>query len=115
MVLDIKHGLVFAACDDGGVTVLDEDTGKLLGRAASGASTAVIAYNEKFAHLYVLEPEEGRLEIVGILKAGTGKILKTVDTEKHSNRIISDDQDQVYVCDPQGRLFTYKDSLPAGM
>ena len=63
MALDEKRGFLFLACDGGGVTVLDEAYGKLLGKAASGASTEVIAYSQNLGHLYVLEPETGRLDI----------------------------------------------------
>jgi len=116
MALDQKRGFLFLACDGGGVTVLDEASGKLLGKAASGASTDVIAYSQNLRHLYVLEPETGRLDIVGISKTGAGELLKTVHTGQWPNCMIADDRDQVYVCDPSsGKLFTYKDSLPPSM
>jgi len=116
MALDEKRGFLFFPCDGGGVTVLDEASGKLLGKAAPGTSTDLIAYSQNLSHLYVLETETGRLDIVGISKAGSGELLKTVNTAKQSNCIIADDREQVYVCDPSsGKLFTYKDSLAPSM
>jgi DNA-binding beta-propeller fold protein YncE len=116
IALDTKHHLAFVACAGGGVIVLDDESGRILGNAASGAGTHVIAYSETLGHLYVLQPENGHLEIVGISTAGTSKLLKTVTTVKHSNRVVADDREHVYVCDPaSGKLVTYKDSLPSGL
>ena len=80
MALDEKRGFLFFPCDGGGVTVLDEASGKLLGKAAPGTSTDLIAYSQNLSHLYVLETETGRVDIVGISKAGSGELLKTVNT-----------------------------------
>jgi YVTN family beta-propeller protein len=111
-----KRGFLFVGCTGGGVTVLDVASGKFLGKAESGSNTAVIAYNQKLNHLYVLEPETDILAIVGISKTGAGKVLDTVRTAGQSNCVIADDRQHVYVCDPsRGTLLTYKDSLPATM
>jgi hypothetical protein len=76
------------------VTVLDEPSGKLLGKAASGASTNVIAYSQNLNHLYVLQPEDGRLAIVGISKTGVGELLKIVNTGERSDCMIADDRER---------------------
>jgi DNA-binding beta-propeller fold protein YncE len=116
MALDEKRGFLFLACHSGEVTVMDELSGKLLGKAAYGTVTDVIAYSQNLNQLYVLQPEDGRLAIVGISKTGVGELLKTVNTGERSNCMIADDREQVYVCDPSsGKLFTYKDSLAPSM
>jgi DNA-binding beta-propeller fold protein YncE len=111
IALDEKRGFVFAACDEGRLSVLDSNTGKVLGKAVSGNGVDIIAYNRKLGHAYLPGEESATMAIIGISSAGSATVLKTIQTARGAHCATADDRDQVYVCDPsKGQLLLFKDA-----
>jgi DNA-binding beta-propeller fold protein YncE len=115
IALDEKRGFLFAACDEGRLSVLDSSTGKIVGEAFSGNGVDIIAYNPKLGHVYLPGEDSATMAIIGISPDGSASVLKTVHTAQGAHCAIADDRGQVYVCDPsEGRLLLFKDTPAQG-
>lgn len=113
IAIDERRSFLFAGCDEGNLSVLDLRSGRLLGKASSGAGVDVIAYDQKLAHVYLPGADSGTLATVGISPKGAATVLKTAKTVEGAHCATVNDRDQVYVCDPvHGRILVFKDSLP---
>src|SRR6266851_40978 len=113
IALDEKRGFLFAACDEGTLSVIDSHTGKILGKTHSGDGVDIIAYKRGLGRVYLPGAESATMAIIGISAEGSAAVLKTVKTAKGAHCAIADDRGRVYVCDPsRGRLLVFKDALP---
>ena len=111
IALDEKREFLFAACDEGRLSVLDSNTGKILGIASSGDGVDIIAYNPKLERIYLPGEESATMAIVGISATGSAVVLRTVRTVKGAHCAAADDRNHVYICDPShGRLLVFEDA-----
>jgi DNA-binding beta-propeller fold protein YncE len=111
IALDEKRGFLFAACDGGRLSVLDSNTGKIVGTAFSGEGIDIIAYSAKFGHVYLPGEASATMAIIRISSAGSADVLRTVRTVPGAHCATADNRGQVYVCDPsKGRLLLFKDA-----
>jgi DNA-binding beta-propeller fold protein YncE len=113
LALDETAGLLFVGSGAGGVSVLDvAHNGRVLGALKVGKGADIIGYNPTLRHVYVPDPREGTLAIIGVSPGGEPSVLGTIDTAKGSHAAAADNQGQVWVTDPDhGRLLVMKDTL----
>jgi len=127
MVLDEARGILFVACKEGKISVLNVgDSGRLLANTTFGSSLDFLGYNPHLGHLYIPSGASAAMAVVGVTAeqapppATTGQLsmtltlLGTADTGVGSKCMIADDHDSVWVCDPTtGHLFHIKDTFPS--
>jgi len=127
MVLDEARGILFVACKEGKIAVLNvSDGGRLLANTTFGSSLDFLGYNPHLAHLYIPSGASAVMAVVGVTveqappPATTGQLsmtltlLGTADTGLGAKCMIADDRDSVWVCDPTtGQLFHIKDTFPS--
>jgi len=113
LALDEPEAWLFVGSGTGGVAVLDAaHNGRILGTLKVGKGTDLIGYNPSLRHVYVPDPKEGTLAIIGVSAAGEPRLLRTVETAKGSHAAAADNRGQVWVTDPNhGRLLVVKDTL----
>jgi DNA-binding beta-propeller fold protein YncE len=113
LALDEAAGWLFIGSGAGGVSVVDVvHGGRTLGTLKVGKGTDIIGYNPTLRHVYVPDPKEGTLAIIGVSPAGEPRLLGTVETAKGSHAAAADNRGQVWVTDPHhGRLIVVKDTL----
>jgi DNA-binding beta-propeller fold protein YncE len=113
LALDERAGWLFVGSGAGGITVLDvAHDGRILGSLKVGKGTDLIGYNPSLRHVYVPDPKEGTLAIVGLFPGGETRLLGTVETAKGSHAAAADNHGQVWVTDPHhGQLLVVKDTL----
>lgn len=113
LALDETAAWLFVGSGAGGVAVVDvAHNGRILGTLRVGKGTDLIGYNPILRHVYVPDPKEGTLSIVGLSPGGEPRLLGTVETAKGSHAAAADDRGQVWVTDPHhGRLLVVKDTL----
>ena len=113
LALDEVAAWLFVGSGAGGVAVLDvAHDGRILGTLKVGKGTDLIAYNPSLQHVYVPDPKEGTLGIVGVSQGGEPRLLGTVATAKGSHAAAADNLGQVWVTDPHhGQLLVVKDTL----
>jgi DNA-binding beta-propeller fold protein YncE len=113
LALDETRAWLFVGSGAGGVAVLDvAHNGRILGTLKVGQGTDLIGYNPTLRHVYVPDPKEGTLAIIGVSPGGELRLLGTVQTAKGSHAAAADDRGQVWVTDPDhGRLLVVKDTL----
>ena len=113
LALDEAAGWLFVGSGVGGVAVLDvAHGGRILGNLKVGKGTDLIGYNPTLRHVYVPDPKEGTLAIIGVSPGGEPRLLGTVDTAKGSHAAAADNRGQVWVTDPHhGQLLVVKDTL----
>jgi DNA-binding beta-propeller fold protein YncE len=127
MVLDEARGILFVACKEGKISVLNvADGGRLLANTTFGSNLDFLGYNPHLSHLYIPSGSSAVMAVIGVTAeqapppATTGQLsmtltlLGTADTGLGSKCMIADDRDSVWVCDPTtGQLFHIKDTFPA--
>jgi DNA-binding beta-propeller fold protein YncE len=113
LALDEAGGWLFVGSGAGGVSVVDVvHNGKILGTLKVGKGTDIIGYNPSLRHVYVPDPKEGTLAIIGVSSAGEPRLLGIVETAKGSHAATADNRGQVWVTDPRhGQLLVVKDTL----
>jgi len=113
LALDETEAWLFVGSGAGGVAVVDvAHNGRILGTLKVGKSTDLIGYNPILRHVYVPDPKEGALAIIGVSPGGEPGLLGTVETAKGSHAAAADNRGQVWVTDPHhGRLLVVKDTL----
>jgi len=113
LALDEGAAWLFVGSGAGGVAVLDvAHNGRILGSLKVGKGTDLIGYDPLLRHVYVPDPKEGTLAIIGISAAGDQRLLGTVETAKGSRAAAADSRGQVWVTGPHhGRLLVVKDTL----
>jgi DNA-binding beta-propeller fold protein YncE len=113
LALDEAAGWLFVGSGAGGVAVLDvAHDGRILGTLKVGKGTDIIGYSPTLRHVYVPDPKEGTLAIIGVSPGGEPRLLGTVETAKGSHAAAADNRGQVWVTDPHhGQLLVVKDTL----
>jgi len=113
LALDETQAWLFVGSGAGGVAVVDvAHNGQILGTLKVGKGTDLIGYNPTLRHVYVPDPKEGTLAIIGLSPGGEPRLLGTVETAKGSHAAAADNRAQVWVTDPNhGRLLVVKDTL----
>ena len=101
IALDEARGWLFAACDEGVVSVLDiEHGGKILSTFERGSGYDVIGYDEKLGHLYLAGSSCSCLMILGVTPQGTLRMLERLKAPKSTHCATVDDARHAWVCDP---------------
>jgi DNA-binding beta-propeller fold protein YncE len=113
LALDETQAWLFVGSGAGGVAVLDvAHNGRVLGTVKVGKSTDLIGYDPTLRHVYVPDPKQGTLAIIGVSPSGEPRLLGTVETAKGSHAAAADNRGQVWVTDPNhGQLLVLKDTL----
>ena len=113
LALDETKAWLFVGSGAGGVAVVDvAHNGRILGTLKVGKGTDLIGYNPTLRHVYVPDPKEGTLAIIGVSPGGEPHLLGTAETAKGSHAAAADNRGQVWVTDPDhGRLLVVKDTL----
>jgi len=113
LALDESQAWLFVGSGAGGVAVIDvAHNGRILGTLKVGKATDLIAYNPTARHVYVPDPKEGTLAIIGVFAGGELRLLRTVETAMGSHAAAADNRGQVWVTDPHhGQLLVVKDTL----
>ena len=113
LALDEAAAWLFVGSGAGGVAVLDlTHDGRILGTLKVGKGTDIIGYSPTLRHVYVPNPKEGTLAIIGVSPGGEPRLLGTVETAKGSHAATADNRGQVWVTDPHhGQLLVLKDTL----
>src|SRR5438034_8100642 len=76
LALDETEAWLFVGSGAGGVAVVDvAHNGRILGTLKVGKSTDLIGYNPILRHVYVPDPKEGTLAIIGVSRAGSRACL----------------------------------------
>jgi DNA-binding beta-propeller fold protein YncE len=112
LALDESQAWLFVGSGAGGVAVIDvAHNGRILGTLKVGKATDLIAYNPTIRHVYVPDPKQGTLAIIGVSAGGEPRLLGTVETAKGSHAAAADNRGQVWVTDPHhGRLLVVTDT-----
>jgi hypothetical protein len=110
-VLLLNNGLTAVLLHEGLLWMRNEaffNKGKELASLATNkAGVDVIDYNPKLSHLYL---SSDMLSVIGVSDQGEFTLLATEKTSEGAHCTIGDDQDNIWVCDPQhGQLLLYKD------
>jgi hypothetical protein len=129
LALDEARGLLFAACKEGKIAVLDANNdGRQLANISFGGGVDFIGYNPHLSHLYLPSGTSAILGIIGVTAVPdptapptvtvqlsvTLNLLGTADTAINSRCMTVDDRDNAWVCDPNhGQIFRIKDTFPA--
>lgn len=113
LALDETKAWLFVGSGAGGVAVLDvAHNGRILGTLKVGKGSDLIGYNPTLQHVYMPDPKEGTLAIIGLSTGGEPRLLGTVETAKGSHAAAADDRGQVWVTDPHhDRLLVVKDTF----
>jgi DNA-binding beta-propeller fold protein YncE len=113
LALDEAAAWLFVGSGAGGVAVLDvAHDGRILGTLKVGKGTDIIGYSSTLRHVYVPDPKDGVLAIIGVSPGGQPRLLGTVETAKGSHAATADNRGQVWVTDPHhGQLLVVKDTL----
>ena len=111
--LDELKGLLFVSCGEGKAVVFDLNQGnKKLSELVIDPGADVISYNIKLSHLYLTSSKNATLSVIGVSAQGKLSLLGKAQADKRAHCVVSDDQNNVWVCDPlKGQLLRYKDSL----
>lgn len=113
LALDETKAWLFVGSGAGGVAVLDvAHNGRILGTLKVGKGSDLIGYNPTLQHVYMPDPKEGTLAIIGLSPGGEPHLLGTVEAAKGSHAAAADDHSRVWVTDPHhGRLLVVKDAF----
>ena len=96
LALDETEAWLFVGSGAGGVAVIDVGhNGRILGTLRVGKGTDLIGYNPNLRHIYVPDPKEGKLAIIGLSPGGSPRLLGTVETAKGSHAAAAHDRSQV--------------------
>ncbi len=114
LALDAKRGLLFVACEAGGLTAVDVTTGKQLSKIALAGGIDIIAYDPDLGHVYVPSAETKTLAMVGVSLQGALSLLGTFPATEDSHCIAV--RGKVYFGDPEhGRLLAVTDPYTASL
>lgn len=111
--LDEQKGFLFVSCAEGKAEVFDINHGnKKLSELMTDPGPDVISYNPKLSHLYFTSGKNATLTVIGVSAEGKLSLLGKAPADKRSHCVVSDDQNNIWVCDPpRGQLLRYKDTL----
>jgi DNA-binding beta-propeller fold protein YncE len=111
--IDEQKGFLFVSCAEGRAVVFDlNQDNKEISNLSTDPGPDVISYNPKLSHLYVTSSQNATLSVLGVSAQGKLSLLNKVPADKRAHCVVSDDQNNIWVCDPpRGQLLRYKDSL----
>jgi hypothetical protein len=111
--LDEQKGFLFVSCGEGKVVVFDLNHGnKKISELTTDPGPDVISYNAKLSHLYLTSSKNATLSVLGVSAQGGLSLLGRAQADKRSHCVVSDDQNNIWVCDPlRGQLLRFKDTL----
>ena len=90
---------------------LNQDN-KEISNLATDPGADVISYNTKLSHLYLTSSKNATLSVLGVSAQGELSLLGQAQADIRAHCVVSDDQDNIWVCDPpRGQLLRFKDSL----
>jgi hypothetical protein len=117
IALDETRGWLFAACNEGTLTVLDVDhDGTILSTLDRGSGFDVIGYNPKLGHLYLAGSSCSCLVIAGVNSSGQLAFLDRQNAPGSTHCASADDVGHAWVCDPDGgELWRIDDRHPASL
>jgi hypothetical protein len=113
--LEPEHGWVFAACNEGTLTVLDPaQDGRIVSSIAAGAGYDVMGYARSTRHVYLAGGACGCLTVVGLAPAGDLAVLGRFDAPSDTHCVVADDRGHAWVCAPsEGALRRIADPFPS--
>jgi hypothetical protein len=108
IALDEKHGFLFAGCAEGKAVVMDiNKDGMQISSLTTPSGIDVIDYNAKLEHLYLAS---NILSVIGVSDQGKLSLLGTGKAAEGAHCVASDNQGNLWVCDPQhGQAMIFKD------
>ncbi len=111
--LDEEKGFLFVSCQEGKAIVFDLNQAfKKICKLTTDPGADVISYNPKLSHLYFTSSQNATLSVFGVSAQGNLTLLGKFSTDKKAHCVVSDDHDNVWVCDPpRGQLLRFKDTL----
>jgi DNA-binding beta-propeller fold protein YncE len=118
LALDEKNGFLFVACQEGKIVILDTNNGGAqLTSQTFGGDLNLISYNPSLQHLYLPSSASALLVIFKVAKTVNGSQINatlselgTADTALGSGCVISDDHNNIWVCDPNhGQVLLIRD------
>jgi 6-phosphogluconolactonase (cycloisomerase 2 family) len=111
--LDEQKGWLFVSCAEGKAAVFDlNQNNKEISNLATDPGADVISYNTKLSHLYLTSSKNATLSVLGVSAQGELSLLGKAPADIKSHCVVSDDQDNIWVCDPpRGQLLRYKDTF----
>jgi len=111
--IDEQKGFLFVSCAEGKVIVFDLNQGnKEISNLITDPGVDVISYNPKLSHLYVTSSKNATLSVINVSAQGMLSMLDQGQADIRSHCVVSDDQNNIWVCDPpHGQLLRYKDVL----
>ena len=111
--LDEQKGFLFVSCAEGKAVDFDlNQTYRKISDLVTDPGVDVISYNPKLAHLYFTSSKNATLSVIGVSAQGDLSLLGKAPTDKKAHCVVSDDQDNIWVCDPpHGQLLRFKDIL----
>jgi hypothetical protein len=114
IALDEARGIVFVACTDGTLALLDVQSGAVTASMRLDANVDIIDYNATLRHVYVPSATTGSMAIVGVHDAATIALLGTAAIPTGAHCVVADDGSRAWVCDPaHGQLVVIADSIAA--
>jgi len=115
--LDEAYGFLFAACNEGTVSVLDvEHDGKILSTSARGSGFDVMGYAPSLGHLYLAGSDCACTMILGVSAKGTLSLLERANAPKSTHCAAADDVGHAWICDPDaGKLWRLDDRHPKSL
>jgi YVTN family beta-propeller protein len=120
LALDENSGYLFVACNEGKVVLLDtKNEGAQIASLNFGGDLDLISYNPTLKHLYLPSSASALLAILKVSQVMNGTSASTTltkvgtaDTALGANCVVSDDRNNIWVCDPKhGRIFLVKDTI----
>jgi DNA-binding beta-propeller fold protein YncE len=117
IALDEARGWLFAACNDGTLTLLDVDhDGHILSTLERGSGFDVIGYSAKLGHLYLAGSSCSCLVIAGVTSRGELSFLERQSAPGSTHCATADDRGNAWVCDPDGgQLLRVEDHQPSSL
>jgi DNA-binding beta-propeller fold protein YncE len=130
MAVDKSEGYLFVACEEGKLVVMDIDDGFQVTSQNYGANLDAVAFNPKLNHVYLPSAASGIVAIFqlqppqltcpnspGATPEPEQKVslclLGTADTAVRSNCVTADEENNIWVCDPNsGQVFKIHDTFP---
>jgi len=118
LALDEKNGFLFVACKEGKIVMLDtKNEGAQITSQTFGGDLDFISYNPSLQHLYLPSSASAILVIFKVAETANGSVIRTTltqlgtaDTALGAGCVISDDHNNIWVCDPNhGRLILIRD------
>jgi len=111
--LDEKKGFLFVSCAEGKAVVFDLNRhNKELSSINTDPGVDVISYNTGLGHLYFSSSKNATLTVLGVSAQGGLSLWGKAQAAKRAHCVASDDQNNVWVCDPEhGQLLRYRDTL----